>query len=174
MSRAILAPAALLLVLAPAGLAAGQGASLLEQHGTLTDRYLTVGEARDVLHGANGDFGLCFAEHAGAREPGDVNLKFTVARDGRPLSVRVEIDEAFAELGVCLEGVADRLVYDAHDGDPMDLAYPIVFVRDDRGPRTVPYPIVFVRPRERTFLFVHVPPALAPDQRSLLEQWLYP
>jgi hypothetical protein len=170
------AAAALVLLAAcmPAALAAGQGASVLEQTGTLTDRYLTVGEARDVLHAANPGFGACFQEHAGVREPGDVSLKFTVARDGRPLSVRVEIDEAFAPLGECLEQVASELRYDAHDGDPMELAYPIVFVRDDRGPRTVPYPIVFVRPRVRTFLFVHVPPALTPALREKLSGWLYP
>jgi hypothetical protein len=173
MRATALAPV-LIAVWLPASLAASQGASALEQTGTLTDRYLTVGEAREVLHAANQGFGLCFQEHAGVREPGDVSLKFTVARDGRPLSVRVEIDEEFAPLGECLEQVAADLRYDAHDGDPMDLAYPIVFVRDDRGPRTVPYPIVFVRPRERTFLFVHVPPSLDPAARQRLSGWLYP
>ncbi len=163
-----------LLTLGPVAGAAAQGASVLEESGTLTDRYLTVGEVRDVLHGANRGFHDCFLEHSGLREPGDVTLRFQVGRDGLPVEEQVEIGEEFEPLRECLLGVASALEYDAHDGDPLEVAYPIVFVRDDRGPRTVPYPIVFVRPRARSFLWLHVPPALDPTERDLLSSWLYP
>ncbi len=161
-------------VLTAAGVASAQGASVLEESGTLTDRYLMVGEVRDVLHAANGAFQACFLEHTGARDPGEVTLRFTVGRDGLPVDVQLEVGEGFDELGACLASAAGTLEYDAHDGDPLVVAYPVVFVRDDRGPRTVPYPIVFVRPRERAFLWIHVPPSADPETRALLSSWLYP
>lgn len=166
--------ASLLVALAGAGGALAQGASVLEESGTLTDRYLTVGEVRDVLHAANGAFQACFLGHAGARDPGEVTLRFAVGRDGLPVDVQLEVGEDLADLGACLAAEAGRLEYDAHDGDPMQVAYPVVFVRDDRGPRTVPYPIVFVRPRVRAFLWIHVPPSADPETRDLLSNWLYP
>lgn len=147
----------------------------LAEPGSSTDRYLTAGEARDVLHGATAQFEACFLQHTGiSNNPGDVNLMMTIGWDGQPAEVRFEIEEGWELLHGCLDETASALVFPAHDGDPLNLAYPLVFIRDDRGSRLVPYPIVFVRSRERAFLLVPLPLSLTPEERAELARLLYP
>jgi hypothetical protein len=147
----------------------------LAEPGSRTDRYLTAGEARDVLHGGTAQFEACFLEHTGiSKTPGDVNLMMTVGWDGRPADVQLEIEEGWEPLRGCLDETASSLVFPAHDGDPLNLAYPLVFIRDDRGSRLVPYPIVFVRQRERAFLLLPLPLSLTPEERAELGRLLYP
>lgn len=162
---------ALVLCLAPL---AAAGSDKLGHTGERTDRYLTVGEARDVLHRATKFFLDCHVVHLGAREPGEVTLSLEVNREGDPEEVFVEIDPSLGELRQCLVEVAEGLSFQDHDGDPLAVAYPLVFVRDDRGSRVVLYPIVFTRPRPRNFLLLHLPPTLDPEERALLETVLFP
>jgi hypothetical protein len=142
--------------------------------GERTDRYLTVGEARDVLHRSTKFFLDCYIVHLGAREAGEVTLSLEVTREGDPEEVFVEIDPELDDLRQCLVGVAEKMTFDEHDGDPMEVAYPLVFVRDDQGSRVILYPIVFVRPRPRDFLLMHLPPTLTPAQRENLARALFP
>jgi hypothetical protein len=146
----------------------------LSHTGERTDRYLTVGEVRDVLHRSTKFFLDCFVVHLGANEPGEVNLSLEVTRAGDPEEIFVEIDPALEGLRQCLVGVTEKMTFDDHDGDPMEVAYPLVFVRDDQGSRVIPYPIVFVRPRPRDFLLLHLPPTLTPEQRESLTRALFP
>lgn len=164
------------LVLGAAGAARAQykPPTYLAEPGSLTDRYLTPGEARDVLHGATSAFEACFLEQGGIAGGGDVTLRLTVNSDGRPEGIEVEAGEGQGSLQGCLEQVAGGLSFPAHDGDPLALAYPLVFVRDDRGSRLVPYPIVFVKPRERAFLLLPMPLTLTLEEREALERLLYP
>ena len=90
------------------------------------------------------------------------------------MDVRLDIRDGLDELGECLEMVAGALTFPEHDGDPMTIGYPLVFVRDEQGRRAVPYPIVFVKPRERTFLLMNLPPALTPEDRAILQEVLFP
>jgi len=166
-----------LLVVAFAALAlpaTATSAEGLAEPGSFSDRYLTVGEVRDVLHKANPKFQSCFFQYLGPQEPGDVTLSFEVTSDGQAEEVFVEMREGLDELRACLVDVAAGLRYQRHDGDVLTLAYPIVFVQDDRGRRVVKYPIVFVRPRERRFVLIHVPPSLTAEERAWLEYVLYP
>jgi len=142
--------------------------------GERTDRYLTVGEVRDVLHESTKYFLDCYVVHLGAQEPGEVTLSLEVTREGDPEEVFIEIDPALGDLRQCLVDVAEKLSFDEHDGDPMEVAYPLVFVRDDQGSRVILYPIVFVRPRPRDFLLIHLPPTLTPEQRELLDRAFFP
>lgn len=146
----------------------------LGRSGERTDRYLTVGEVRDVLHRSTKFFLDCYVVHLGAKEAGEVTLSLEVTRAGDPEEVFVEMDPSLEDLRQCLVGVAEKMSFDEHDGDPMQVAYPLVFVRDDQGSRVVPYPIVFVRPRPRDFLLLHVPPTLTPEQREKLSRVLFP
>jgi len=157
--------------LTPVGAAASDK---LAHTGERTDRYLEVGEARDVLHRATKFFLDCFVIHLGANEPGEVTLSLEVTREGDPEEVFVEIDPELGDLRQCLVGVAEGLEFQDHDGDPMEVAYPLVFVRDDQGSRVVLYPIVFVRPRPRDFVLIHLPPTLTPEQREQLRRALFP
>lgn len=146
----------------------------LGHSGERTDRYLEVGEVRDVLHRATKFFLDCYVVHLGAQEPGEVTLSLEVTREGDPEEVFIELDPELGDLRQCLVGVAEGLKFQDHDGDPMEVAYPLVFVRDDQGSRVVLYPIVFVRPRPRDFLLIHLPPTLTPTQRELLSRALFP
>jgi len=146
----------------------------LAEPGSLTDRYLSVGEVRDELHGATARFQACFLEHSGPASPGDVNLLMKIGRDGFPYDVQVEIPEEATLLQQCLVDIAAAMTFPAHDGDPLNLAYPLVFVRDDRGSRLVPYPIVFVKERPREFLLIPLPLTMTPEERSELQRLLYP
>lgn len=149
-------------------------ADRLGEPGSFADRYLTVGEVRDVLHKANPRFQACFFEHLGPAEPGDVTLSFEVRADGGPEEVFVEIREDLGGLRSCLADVAYGLEYQDHDGDTLAVAYPLVFVQDDEGRRLIKYPIVFSRPRPRDFVLIHLPPSLTPDELALLRTALFP
>ncbi len=172
-------PAPMIVALALVAVAPRASAQLvvptyLGESGSLTDRYLDADEVRELLHAANGDLGQCFAEHMGPGEAGDVTLTLTVGGDGLPTEVHVEMDGGHDEVRLCLEDVAAGLRFPAHDGDPLAIGYPIVFLRDKKGDRTVPYPVVFVKPRARPFLMMNLPPTLTAEQRDLLERALYP
>jgi hypothetical protein len=149
-------------------------ASRLGLTGTLTDRYLTVSEVRDELHGSNDRLQECFLEHVAAVMPGEMTLSFVVRRDGHTEEVFVEVAESFEELRICVVEHVGKVRFQEHDGDPLEVAYPLVFHRDENGSRLVKYPIVFVRPRPRAFLLIPVPLALTPEERELLSGWLYP
>jgi len=170
MSRTVLVGIAAAVCVAGSAVAADR----LGEPGTFADRYLTVGEVRDVLHKANPRFQACFFEHLGPAEPGDVTLSFEVRADGQPEEVFVEIREEMAELRACLADVTYGLKYADHDGDPLAVAYPLVFVQDDEGRRLIKYPIVFSRPRPRDFVLVHLPPSLTPEEQSLVRGALFP
>jgi len=147
---------------------------LIEAPGSPTDRYIRPEELRAVLHAANDAFFGCFRDRVSGPDPGDVNVYFTVNNSGRPTQVRAEVPGAVPGLGECLEGIVHGLVFQDHDGDPIEAAYPVVFVRDEKGVRVVPYPVVFTRERKPEFLLLPVPPALTDDQRALLLRLLWP
>ncbi len=169
-----LLPTAIAAILACAPAAPSAAASRLGETGTLTDRYLTVSEVRDGLHDANDRMQGCFLEYVAAVMPGEMTLSFVVRRDGHPEEVFVDVDPQFEDLRLCVIEQAASLRYQEHDGDPLEVAYPLVFHRDENGSRLVRYPIVFARPRPRSFLMIPLPLALTPEERALLAGWLYP
>lgn len=147
---------------------------LIEQPGSPTDRYLTPEEVRARLHEANDAFFSCFASRLMGPEPGECSVYFTIAHDGRPVDVRAEVQGETPGLAECLEQVVSGLSFPEHDGDPLEVAYPVVFLRDEKGARVVPYPVVFTRGRTVDFVLMPIPPALTDEQRALLLRLLWP
>lgn len=168
--------ALLLLLVAPSALAQGVGgrpADRLDAPGSPTDRYLDADEVRGVLHAANESFFLCFREHARDRSgAGDVALTMTVPRDGRPNPIGVEIGQSKEPLRPCLEAAAAALEFGDHDGDPLEISYPLVFVVDRQGMRVLDYPVVFTRPRPVRLPLFELPLDLTHAEVLLLERVL--
>ncbi|MCK6529821.1 hypothetical protein L6R50_20450 [Myxococcota bacterium] len=163
------------LLLAPAGT---RGASteedIIDQPGSPTDRYLSDDELRSALHAANPAFFACFSGRTMNQDPGDVSVYFTVPADGVPVDVRAEVPNPVPGLAECLATAVAALRFQDHDGDPVEAAYPVVFVRDEKGARVIPYPTVFTRDRAAEFVLFPVPPALDDADRSLLHRVLFP
>jgi hypothetical protein len=125
---------------------AGDPKDRLDWPGSPTDRWLEAEEIRAALHGATESFFACFREHVrGTEAPGDVSVSFMVPRDGRPAQVQVQADRAPESLRPCVAGVVSGLALPAHDGDPVEAAYPLVLRVDREGARVLPYPVVFIR-----------------------------
>jgi len=148
----------------------------LGEPGSLSDRYLTPVEVRDILHDANGTFDSCLQETVATDLPGEVTLTFAIGADGLPKEILLELEtvEGFDRLSDCILAAVNEFEFPAHDGDTLEIAYPIVFVNDQKGKRTIPYPIVFVKPRERTLLLLNIPPSLSVQERERLQKLLFP
>ena len=144
--------------------------------GKLHVRLGPITAVRDILHDSNGDFDACLQEHTGTDLPGEVTLTFSVGADGLPREslLELEITEGFEALKDCVLGVTGKFKFPLHDGDTLEIAYPIVFVNDQKGKRTIPYPIVFVKPRVRTFMLLNLPQTLTAQERERLEKLLFP
>ncbi len=172
MSRLVL----LLLLAAQPALAQGVGgrpSDRLDAAGSPTDRYLDSEEVRGVLHAANESFFLCFREHARDRSgAGDVALTLTVTREGRPTAIDVEIGQSKPALKPCLEAAGAALDFGEHDGDPLEISYPLVFVVDRQGMRILDYPVVFTRPRPVRLPLFELPLDLTHAEVLLLERVL--
>ncbi len=162
-----------LLSLSPSAKASEE--DIIDFPGSVTDRYLSNDEIRTQLHGANKGFFACIqGRPVGSPEPGEMTVYFVVDGQGKPQQVRAEVGNQDAILKACMEKVVGSLVFPDHDGDPPEVAYPVVYMRDTQGARTVPYPVVFTRLREPEFLLVPIPPSLTDEQRSLLLRLLWP
>jgi hypothetical protein len=168
----------LLLVCLPAvALAQGSGGDprdRLDAPGSPTDRYLEPAELREALHGATQEFFLCFRRHLGiGREPGEISVEFAIDRDGVPQQVRLQGPASTPDpLRDCLVAVTEGIRFDDHDGDPVEAAYPLVFVTDSQGARVLPYPVVFVRPRPVRLPLLLLPPDISRGEVLMLERIL--
>ena len=152
---------------------AGDPKDRLNHPGSPTDRYLEPGEIRDVLHGATDAFYSCFRSEArGTRDVGDVAVTFTVGRAGSVEVVTAEVGAAPESLGPCLEAVVSALVFTGHDGDPVEVSYPLVYQVDQRGARVLPYPVVFTKPRAVRLPLLMLPLDIALGELTMLERIL--
>ena len=170
---------ALIVLLALPGVATAQGsggdpADRLDAHGAPTDRYLDRVEIRDVLHGGTEAFFACFREHLrGDANPGDLSAVFFIERDGVPSRVTIDGPETPEALSGCLVEAVAALRFDDHDGDPMEVSYPIVYQSTARqGARVVPYPLVFIRASAPRLPLLSLPPDLSAGEIVLLEKVL--
>lgn len=154
--------------------AASTEEDIIDQPGSPTDRYLSADELRSAVHGANLAFFACFSGRTMNQDPGDVSVYFTVPADGVPVDVRAEFPNPVPGLAECLATAVSALRFQDHDGDPVEAAYPVVFVRDEKGARVIPYPTVFTRDRAADFVLFPVPPALDDAGRALLHRVLFP
>ncbi len=149
---------------------AGDPRDRLDHPGSPTDRYLDAGEIRDLLHGATDAFYQCFRTEArGTRDVGDVAVTFTVGQQGEVLEVSAELGGAPEALGPCLHSVVRGLEFPAHDGDPVQVSYPLVYQVDQRGARVLPYPVVFTRPRPVRLPLLVLPIDTTPGELKMLE-----
>lgn len=152
---------------------AGDPHDALDATGTPTDRYLGPDEIRDALHSATDAFFGCYREHVrGARDAGQVAITFTIERGGRVGAAAAELDGAPPALGPCLEAVVGALRFSTHDGDPVDVSYPLVHQVDRSGARILPYPVVFTRPRPVRLPLLVLPADATAGELSLLERVL--
>ncbi len=167
---------ALLLLLPSAAGAQGLGGKVtdrLDSAGSPTDRYLDSSEVRTVLHAANESFFLCFRRASGSRAGvGDASVEFTIERTGATSGVRADLGTDLPGLKDCLEAAAAALVFDDHDGDPVDVAYPTVYAVDKKGARVLDYPVVFTRPRPVRLPLLLLPPDVTHGEVLLLERLL--
>lgn len=152
---------------------AGDPRDRLDHPGAPTDRYLDAGEIRDVLHGATDAFYECFRTQArGTRDVGDVAVTFTVGGDAQVVAVTAELGGAPEALGPCLQQVVEALEFAGHDGDPVEVSYPLVYQVDQRGARVLPYPVVFTRPRPVRLPLLMLPIDVSPGELKMLERIL--
>ncbi len=152
---------------------AGDPRDNLDHPGSPTDRYLDAGEIRDTLHGATDDFYQCFRTQArGTRDVSNVAVTFTVSRDGQAVAVTAELGGAPEALGPCLQQVIGELEFAGHDGDPVEVSYPLVYQVDQKGARVLPYPVVFTRPRPIRLPLLTLPIDATPGELRMLERIL--
>jgi predicted NBD/HSP70 family sugar kinase len=160
---AVLGPA---IVLAAGGLAQDR----LDWPGSPTDRYLDSEEVRTTLHSATDGFFQCFRTHARSGvDASDSGVTFTVQRDGAATGIVAEVGSAPEALAACLADVVAALDFGEHDGDPLEVSYPVVYQVDRRGARVLPYPVVFSRPVPVRLPLLQLPPDIGPGEVRMLE-----
>ena len=150
----------------------------LDSPGEATDRYLAPDEVRTALHSATGELSSCFTPLQlpdGGRV--DASVAFSVGRSGAARDARVSIENAPADMGLgaidsCLVGVIERLTMDDHDGDPLAVSYPLVYVVDGSVGRVLHYPIVFMKSQPVRLPLLELPADLSSTDLRLLE-WLF-
>lgn len=171
MDRSRAAAAALLLLIPATALAMGGAATdALNWPGSPTDRYLDSDEVRTVLHSVTDSFFECFRTHARAGvDASDSGVTFTVQRDGSATAVDAEVGSAPEELATCLAGVVGALDFGEHDGDPLEVSYPLVYQVDRQGARVLPYPVVFSKPAPVRLPLLPLPPNVGPGEIRMLE-----
>jgi len=159
-----------LLVVPGAPRASGLATDALDAPGEATDRYLTPTEVRTVLHASTEAFYTCFRTHLrGGEAPGETAVTFTIARSGESEAIVPELGRAPETLGPCLTQVVKALDFPDHDGDPMEVSYPLVYQVDRQGARILPYPIVFTKPRPVRLPLLELPEDTAGAELRLLE-----
>jgi len=145
----------------------------LDSPGEATDRYLSPDELRLVLHAATDEFTSCFVASVGrADAPLDAAVTFVVSRSGESQDVQVTLGGNEAALKACLGKVVEGLSFDDHDGDPLEVSYPLVFVADEPSGRVLPYPVVFTKTQPVRLPLLELPPDLSSAELLLLE-WLF-
>ncbi len=151
----------------------GRVSDRLDSQGSPTDRYLESAEVRAVIHAANDAFFQCFRRAARSRGGvGDASVEFTIERTGATSGARAELGTDLPGLGDCLEQAVAGLTFDDHDGDPVEVAYPTVYVVDRKGARVLDYPVVFTRPRPVRLPLLLLPPDVTHGEVLLLERLL--
>jgi len=169
----LLTTAAVLAGLLPgAALAQGMGGDpkdRLDWPGSPTDRYLTSDELRDRLHAATDGFFACFRASLRSKPEGGASVTFVVDREGEAGSIEVDRGKAPESLVPCVQQVVAGIEFGAHDGDPLDVSYPLVYEVDTRGARILPYPIVFTRPRPVRLPLLGLPLDVTPGELRMLE-----
>jgi hypothetical protein len=154
---------------------AGTGTAVdrLDSPGEATDRYLSPDEVRLVLHAATDDFTGCFVGSlVGADAPLNAAVTFVVSRSGETQDLQVTLGSNEAALRACLGKVVEGLSFDDHDGDPLEVSYPLVFVADEPSGRVLPYPVVFTKTQPVRLPLLELPPDLSSAELLLLE-WLF-
>ena len=168
----VVAAAILLPSLAAAQGVGGAPRDRLSWPGSPTDRYLEPDEVRAVLHEATDAFYECFNAHVrGGVDVGETSVTLTVARDGSPTAVSIEGGLGVRAVPPCLKDVSEGLQFGDHDGDPLEISYPIVYQVDARrGARILPYPVVFTRPRPIRLPLLSLPIDFSAGEVRMLEK----
>jgi hypothetical protein len=151
----------------------GRVSDRLDAPGSPTDRYLDSTEVRTTLHEANESFFMCFRRASGSRAGvGDASVEFIIERTGATSHGKADLGTELPGLKDCLEEAVGALVFDDHDGDPIEVAYPTVYVVDRKGARVLDYPVVFTRPRPVRLPLLLLPPNITHGEVLLLERIL--
>lgn len=141
----------------------------LDWPGSATDRYLSSGEVRDRLHEASEGLFGCFREALRSKPEGGASVTFVIDREGRGKDIIVDPGKAPESLMPCVQSVIGGVEFGAHDGDPMEVSYPLVYEVDTKGARLLPYPIVFTRPRPVRLPLFSLPLDVSPGELKMLE-----
>lgn len=163
---------------APRTVSAALGGDSLDSPGEGTDRYLTPDEVRAALHNATEELSACF--HSLKIADGDrvdASVTFSVDRSGTARDVRVSIESAPADMGPreidsCLVGAVERLPLDDHDGDPLEVSYPLVYVADGASGQVLRYPVVFTKSQPVRLPLLELPADLSSAELRSLE-WFF-
>ncbi|MCP4870575.1 MAG: hypothetical protein GY898_17870 [Proteobacteria bacterium] len=148
----------------------GAATDALNFPGSPTDRYLDSDEVRAVLHSATEGFFECFRTHARTGvDASDSGVTFTVQRDGSATDIFAEVGSAPEALATCLSGVITALEFGEHDGNPLEVSYPLVYQVDRQGARVLPYPVVFSKPDPVRLPLLPLPANIGPGEVRMLE-----
>jgi len=164
--------------LAPRSVSRALSRDSLDSSGEGTDRYLAPDEVRAALHSATGELSSCFNPlqvSDGGRV--DASVTFSVGRSGAAGDIRVSLANApasndLAGVESCLVGVVERLSLDDHDGDPLEVLYPLVYVVDGLDGRVLPYPVVLTKSQPVRLPLLELPADLSSTELRSLE-WLF-
>jgi hypothetical protein len=137
--------------------------------GSPTDRYLTAGEIRDRLHEATEDFFGCFRASLRSRPEGGASVTFTVDGEGAAQAVEVDPGKAPESLVPCVQAVVVGIDFGGHDGDDVEVSYPLLYEVDTRGARVLPYPVVFTKPRPIRLPLLSLPLDVSAGEIRMLE-----
>ena len=141
----------------------------LDWPGSPTDRYLSSDEVRDRMHESTDGFFQCFKTSLRSKPEGGSSVTFAIDGDGRAQRVQVDRGKAPEALAPCIESVVRGIEFGAHDGDDLDVSYPLVYEVDTRGARVLPYPIVFTRPRPIRLPLLSLPLDITAGELRMLE-----
>ncbi len=141
----------------------------LDWPGSPTDRYLTSDEVRDRLHEATEGFFGCFRESLRSKPEGAAAVEFTIDGEGKAGSILVDRGKAPESLEPCIQRVVAGIEFGGHDGDPLEVSYPLVYEVDTGGARVLPYPIVFTRPRPIRLPLLGLPLDVSAGELRMLE-----
>ncbi len=172
MGRLLIAFTLLAACVPSAAIAQGTGGDphdRLDWPGSPTDRYLTSDEVRDRLHENTQGFFECFRASLRSKPEGGASVTFAVHQDGKAQSIEVDPGKAPETLRPCVASVVAGIDFRTHDGDPLDVSYPLVYEVDTRGARILPYPIVFTKPRPIRLPLLTLPLDTTPGEMKMLE-----
>jgi len=145
----------------------------LDLPGSPTDRILTAPEIKAHLTAQLEELSACFRSTLAGHDPGDLTLAFRVMRNGQADSISIDGIDLPAKLTSCITTAIQQTPFPSHDGDPVDAAWPLIWISDIEGARLEPYPVVWIRQRPAPLPFIVWPTGFGLEPVLSIEAVLY-